>query len=367
MGSQTSRTKSLADRLFPIKGATDDSDIKEIPPEERRLHTETYDFTVGTIYDYLQNGDICIPEFQRLFVWNRSQASRLIESLVIQCPIPAIYLNQDRDEKLSVIDGNQRLQSIKLYMDDEFPLRGLTTYPELEGLFFSELDPRIIRHIRHRTLRCIAVLADTHPQIKFDVFERLNTGAVQLNPQEIRHGLYHGSLTQMLDDLSDQPVWKEISGLRNDKRMKGAELILRFIALKKDLQNYKKPLSDFLNNFCEKYQNPETRKLKSWKRLFLKTMQNVSSLLGDFAFRTFDEKGKRNRNINAALYDAQMIGVSNMKGEMPDIDQNDLKRMLMSLYEEDEFRQSIISGTSTSKSVRYRISRFEKFIHLLES
>jgi len=77
---------------------------------------------------------------QRSSVWNRSRASRLLESLVIQCPIPVIYLNQEQDEKLSVIDGNQRLRSIQLFLDDEYALRGLTTYPELEGY------SHVIRH-----------------------------------------------------------------------------------------------------------------------------------------------------------------------------------------------------------------------------
>ena len=78
------KAKSLADRLFPVKTPLDDLDVKDIPPEKRRLQTETYDFTVGTIYDYLKKGDIYIPEFQRSYVWNRTQASCMIESLVIQ-------------------------------------------------------------------------------------------------------------------------------------------------------------------------------------------------------------------------------------------------------------------------------------------
>ncbi|MDM8551285.1 DUF262 domain-containing protein [Desulfobacterales bacterium HSG2] len=319
------------------------------------------------MYDYLKKGDIYIPEFQRSYVWNRIQASRLIESLIIQCPISVLYLNQDRDEKLSVIDGNQRLQSIKLYLSDEYPLRGLTTYPELEGFYFSELDPRISRHILNRTLRCVAVLKDTHPQIKFDVFERLNTGAVQVNPHELRHGIFHGDLIETLDELSKEPVWKDVSGIKNDKRMKGAELILRFIALREDLKQYKRPLSGFLNNFCEKNQNPGKQKLLSWKTSFLQTIKNVNILLGDFAFRIFDEKRKINKNISAALYDAQMIGISNIPGKLPKISQGSLKRKLMALYQEEEFRQSITSGTSTSRSVRYRISRFKDFLNSLES
>ena len=361
------KTKSLADQLFPVRTPLDELGIVDIPPEKRRLHTETYDFTVSTINEYLGKGDIFIPKFQRSFVWSRAQASRFIESLVIQCPIPVIYLNQERDEKLSVIDGNQRLQSIKLYLEDEFALRGLTTYPELEGEYFSDLDPRISRHILHRTLRCIAVLKDTHPQIKFDVFERLNTGAVQLNPQELRHGVYHGPLIELVDSLAEEPIWRDVAGYKNDKRMRGAELILRFTAMKEDLKNYKKPLSGFLNSFCEKNQKSDEKKLLLWKTNFLSTIQKVKDLLGKYAFRIFDEEGDLNKNINAALFDAHMVGVSNFRGEVPKVNRSRLKKLLKELYAEDDFNQAITSGTSAAKLVKHRISRFQAFLNSLEA
>src|SRR5688500_12008542 len=99
---------SLADKLFPMNEESDlNESILDIPPEQRRLHTDTYDFSISTILDYLDEGSMYIPEFQRRYIWDDVKASRLIESLIIQCPIPVIYLSQDRDEKLAVIDGNQ--------------------------------------------------------------------------------------------------------------------------------------------------------------------------------------------------------------------------------------------------------------------
>ena len=150
-----------------------------------------------------------IPEFQRKYVWSKAQASRLIESLIIQCPIPVIYLSQERDERLSVIDGNQRLQSIRRFLNNEFPLIGLTAYPELEGLTYEELDVRFQRHIMNRTLRCIVIMKETHPQVKFDVFERLNTGAVELSAQELRHGIYHGPFIEWVTDAAKDPRWRK--------------------------------------------------------------------------------------------------------------------------------------------------------------
>jgi hypothetical protein len=135
-----------------------------------------------------------------------------------------IYLSQEPDEKLSVIDGNQRLTSIQQYLDNQFSLRGLTAYPELEGLRFFELDPRFQRHILNRTLRCIVIMKETHPQVKFDVFERLNTGAVKLPAQELRHGLYHGRFIEWVDKAAKDPKWRELIHSRSDRRMKSEEL-----------------------------------------------------------------------------------------------------------------------------------------------
>ncbi len=177
----------------------------------------------------MATGKIELPEFQRGYVWTRTQASRLIESLLIQCHTPVVYFSQGTDNKLIVIEGNQRLLSIKLFINGAFELQGLTTYPELNGYTWSGLDPRFRDHINNRTIRCITLLKDTQPQIKFDVFERLNTGAVKLNAQELRHGLNHGRLMQALDELTKYEKWRKAVGIRSDKRMKGAELILRFL------------------------------------------------------------------------------------------------------------------------------------------
>jgi len=361
------QSKTLADKLFPDRKDIEDKfEILDIPPEQRRLHTETYDFTVGTIFEYLQKGDIFIPKFQRSYVWTLPQASRLIESLVIQCPIPVIYLNQEKDEKLSVIDGNQRLRSILYYLDNKFALKGLTTYPELEGYLFNGLDPRIQRHILNRTLRCIAILKDTHPQIKFDVFERLNTGAILLTPQELRHGIYHGPLIEMIDGLAGEPVWLKICGVSSNRRMKGAELILRFISLHANYENYQKPLSAFINSFCDKNKHANTKDLLNWKTQFLTCIAKVQDLFGDLAFRTIDEKGNITKNFNAALFDAQMVGIALFKGAIPKTKKMELKKRLIELYNEPDFKESITAGTSATNLLKYRINKFTTFLSTLE-
>src|SRR5689334_6421022 len=126
----TQDQESLADALFPVQENEFEEAILSIPPEKRILRTEQYDFSVSTLVAMMDKGEVTIPEFQRRYVWSDRQASRLIESLIIQCPIPVIYLNQEKDETFSVIDGNQRLNSLRRFIEDAFALAGLTSYPE---------------------------------------------------------------------------------------------------------------------------------------------------------------------------------------------------------------------------------------------
>jgi hypothetical protein len=364
--TEKNKSSKLADKLFPEIEELN-LDILNIPPEKRRLNTETYDFTVSTLIDYLDNGHILIPEFQRGYVWNRAQASRLIESLIINCPIPVIFLSQNPDETLAVIDGNQRLNSIKLYLSDDFALRGLTAYPELESFKFSELDPRFQRHIQNRTVRCIVILKDTHPQIKFDVFERLNTGSVKLNSHELRHGIHSGPFMDLLEKLGDDKTFRELTLNKTDKRMKSDELVLRFLSLVENWRNYTKPLVAFLNNFSELNRNASTERLLEFENDFKNTVTKVNSALGKFAFKTYDSSLK-NAKFNAALFDAQMISFYELNPTEEQIQLLSTKDFIaknQKFIESEDFNKFISAGTTDKNSVLGRITDYKEFLKKL--
>ncbi|CAO4180161.1 DUF262 domain-containing protein [Methylorubrum populi] len=358
--------KALADRLFPSAQKSDELELRDIPPEQRRLHTETSDLTVSSLYGYMSNGKIEIPEFQRGYVWNRTQASRLIESLIIQCPIPVVYFSQSHDYKLIVIDGNQRLLSIKLFMDDGYELQGLTTYPELNDLNWSNLDPRFRDHILNRTIRCITILKDTHPQIKFDVFERLNTGSVKLNAQELRHGINHGPLMRELDELTRNETWKRLTGIKRDNRMRGAELVLRFFAFRYARDEYAKPLSVFLDQFTSSNRNTPERQIDQWADDFAATLSLVDFALGSLAFRIYDENLRPNTSFNSALYDAQMVAFSETTNALihrKNFEPERLQRSAARLFASERFENSIGRATSDEQSVKTRIEMYLSFLN----
>jgi hypothetical protein len=361
--------RSLADILFPYQDELDYSEsILNIPPEQRRLVTETYDFSISTILESLKDGRIYIPEYQRGYVWNDVQASRLIESLVIQCPIPVIYLSQTADEKFQVIDGNQRVSSIKRYIDGKFSLKGLTAYPELEGVYYNDLDPRFKRHILHRTLRCIAILKETHPQVKFDIFERINTGAVQLTPQELRHGIYNGPFIKLLDDLAEEQVWTKMIEPNNLKRMKSQELILRFFALHNNFDNYSQPLSGFLNEYLSINRNIGAKEQLKYKTLFLNTVKKVDHLFGNLAFKFIDTKRGdfKLKQFNAALFDAAMLGINNAQIDVLKMSSKEINSFLAkykTLFANEDFINSINRATTNKNSIIFRVNTL---VELLE-
>lgn len=358
--------KQLADILFPVRAAREeDADgVLSVPLNERRLQTETYDFTISTIETLLREEKVIVPDFQRKYVWTRTQASKLIESLIIQCPIPVIYLDQEDDGTLKVIDGNQRLMSIKLFLQNGFKLRGLTAFPDLNGLLFRQLDPRFRTHIENRTIRCITILKETHPQIKFDVFERLNTGAVQLNPQELRHGLYHGLLMGKLDEWGRYGTWKSLSGIKDDKRMRGSELILRFLALTYDLRRYEKPLATFLNKFAQS--NRDAARADEFEARFKSTVDGVYKIFGSTSFRMLDEAGEPENNFNSAVFDAQMVGFASSDLIGAEITATIRRRLVAGyriLQANPDFHRAITASTSDPPLVRTRVRMVKDLVN----
>jgi len=348
---------SLADILFPTLSEEEiNESILNIPPEQRRLQTETLDFSISTILDSLEKGNIFIPEFQRRYVWSTTTASRLIESLIIQCPIPVIYLNQEKDEKLSVIDGNQRIISLQRFVNNQYPLKGLTTYPELEGLHFYELDRRFQRHILNRTLRCIVITKDTHPQIKFDVFERLNSGAVKLTPQELRHGIYNGNFMKLITELGKNKIWKSLINPGAEKRMKTEELIIRFFAFHYNMGNYRQPLSGFLNDFAEINREISEEQKQRFTSLFNNSVRNLVILYGDFAFKVFDLELNPVNNFNAALFDAEMLSISNIDHEITITkkQRSEFLDSLSLLFYDVNFIKTISKSTSNKNQIKLR-------------
>jgi hypothetical protein len=297
-------------------------DPDEVPIRDRRLFTQPYDLVVESLTDQIQNGTIYLrplserPSFQRRYVWTDVLASRLIESILLNVPIPPCYLSQNEDFELDVIDGQQRLFSIYRFLDNQFALFGLEVLTELNSRRFHEIPPKLQRQLKTHTLRCILITNESHPEIKFDVFERLNTNTVPLNAQELRNCIYRGSLNVLLQEVVSYPPWLGILGRKQpDIRMRDEELALRFFAFViHGVASYRTPQKHWLNETVKQGMKYPDAKIEELRTLWTRAVD--TSLIWFSPPECFRRlEGRRSRAVNRALFDLVMLAAAKIKPE----------------------------------------------------
>lgn len=296
--------------------ADDAGDPDAKPPASRKLVTQPYDLTIGALLDQIERKVLHLkplsgrPRFQRRYVWKDGLASRLIESMLLNVPIPPCYFAQDDDFDNEVIDGQQRLYSLYRFVDNQFKLTGLENLLELNGLRFFELPAQSRTRLLGYTLRCVVITNDSDKDLRFDVFERLNSNTVPLNSQELRNCVYRGSLIELIGDLAAEPIWLEVFGRRApDPRMKDEELILRYFAFKlKGLDSYRTPQKFWLNHAADEGQDLPPSDIEAMRVEWLTGLENCRNIFGKDCFRRPRENGKR-QPINKALVDLNMLSL----------------------------------------------------------
>ena len=171
----------------------DELDQVELNLQKRNVHSDSSDLEIFSLYNKYRKGKLVIqPDFQRQFVWDDKKSSKLIESGLLDIPLPVIYLSEEKDGKIYVIDGQQRLTSFFSFIDGRFPdgreftLKGLTVFPEYNNKNFKELPEEVQEKINGCTIRTITFKQESDGDLKYEIFERLNTGSVSLNDQELR-------------------------------------------------------------------------------------------------------------------------------------------------------------------------------------
>jgi hypothetical protein len=313
------------------------------------------DFDVEGLVRRIEREDIYVPSFQREFVWQIEKASRFIESLLLGLPVPGIFLSRDGESKLLVIDGQQRLLSLSYFFDgifgptkSEFALKGLKS--RFEGLTYKRLDPNDVRQLNDSIIHATIVRQDQPDDGNssiYLIFERLNTGGMLLQPQEIRKALFHGPFIRLLDDLNHNSDWRELFG-RLHTRQRDQELILRFLALYYWFDRYERPMKGFLNDFAGANRQLELKSGDQMTDLFVQTVAVIHQNIGVKAF-------KPNRPFNAAIFDSIMVGVARniMQGR---IRQEQLKLQYEKLLANPTYQQATETGTTDDEIVRRRIN-----------
>jgi len=337
----------------------EDNTALRIAPPDRRLITQPYDLNVRTIVSQIDDKSLIVkPPYQRGYVWDDGRASRLIESLLMNIPIPACYFAEEQSGVSNVIDGQQRLHSIWRYYYNHFNLRSLRTLTEYNGKFFKDLSEREQRLILGRTIRCIVITQESHPEIRFEVFERLNTGSVQLTDQEIRNAIYRGPFNDLIKSLAEQARWlRVLNKTRLDKRMRDDELVVRFFAVQDRYREYQAPLRSFLNEYTvsklKDFNDLEKNRLTA---LFEETVDKVIEVFGDHAFRMYNNGWER--QLNRALFDAVMLIFSKIPENQLITSRAKIEEKLLNLYDDKSFAQAIGRSTADKASFFTRIRLF---------
>jgi hypothetical protein len=260
------------------------------------------DFDVVGLIRRLQNEDILIPSFghedsridaagfQRSFVWNRPQMDKFIESIILGYPIPGIFLVKQPDKRYLVLDGQQRLTTLRCFKEGihearEFSLRNVAN--EFKGLTYKNLPDDFRRQFENTFIQAIIVTSDGSRESMnsvYNIFERLNSGGTQLTPHEIRVALYAGPFIDYIEELNRYSSWRSLYGSRSS-RLRDQELVLRAIALFMNSDNYKRPLKKFLNDFVADNRDAKNPDLNQIRLTFQKATDKIFESAGRESIR----------------------------------------------------------------------------------
>jgi hypothetical protein len=342
----------------------------EAPSVHYDITSYGIDFDVEGLVKRLKRDAILIPEFQRNYVWKLPEASRFIESLLLGLPVPGIFLAQDSASgKMYVIDGQQRLLSLRYFLDGYFkPRKDSSTnrvfrlsgvQKPYNGLTHAELTEPDRENLANSVIHATVVKQDSPDDGEtsmFHIYGRLNSGGRRLTPQEIRTAVYHGAFIDTIRMANSDTNWRKVFGQEND-RMKDQELILRFCAMYESAAEYKKPMSEFLNLYAKKNQSRSQSELDVLSGKFTTVIGLLSKAVPDKLFRPV-------RGFNVAVFEACTVGLARA---LDSGFNNDLKRLAeqyAELFTRGEFKDFIFASTSdvhvTSERLKIATEIFSK-------
>ncbi|MEO0769288.1 MAG: DUF262 domain-containing protein [Cyanobacteria bacterium J06649_4] len=359
------------------------SDLQQ-KARERTVKTQNIEYDLETLVKKITRGTIKLdPDYQRRHRWTEETSSRLIESLILNIPIPIIYLSQDVDidtetyeeeSRYSVIDGQQRLTAIVRFFNNDFPLTGLEALNELEGAFYKDLPPFLVRRLEERTIKCLRIDSTVDEQVKYDIFERLNSGSVKLEAQELRNAVSRGPFNVLIKELAQDQNFRILLQIDLDnpdsskkvQKMEDAELVLRFFALDDD--NYytlRKGFKQFLSEEMDRFNELEESDLSDMKRHFLLTMRTIRQIFGDQAFAKYryrDNEFSLMSKFNAAVYDALAIPVSTVLADDDATFSSSAVYDFKQLFKQQDFFDAVSGSVNDREKVVTRIDAAKKVI-----
>jgi len=362
----------------------DSADRQDVEPEEvtgedaiqhlfdpTLIRVETLPVTINLLLSRIEEGEIDLsPAFQRKAgIWSEQAQSRSIESLLMRIPLPALYMDGTNEDKWVVVDGLQRLTTLKRFvLDKDLTLSGLEFLTNFKDYTYSELPRNFQRRIQETQLTVYLISRGTTDQVKFTIFRRINTGGKPLSPQEIRHALNQGKSTQLLEELAQtSEFYRATAGGVADDRMDDRELVLRFLAF--TIKHYREytvqDFDAFLNHSMRTINELSDAEIMNLKEQFKRAMRAAESIFGNNAFRKWYREDDRRKSINKSLFEAWSVNLNGLTDEqlatvMSRAQQ--VQRQFMELMNDRDFDTAISQGTGDVAKVRRRFERIQQLL-----
>ena len=334
---------------------------------------------VSNLMDRLENNEIDLaPVFQRKKdLWDDERQSRLIESLMLRIPIPGFYFDTVREDEWKVIDGLQRLSAFQNYLVGELrndsgakklvkrKFIGLQYLKDFNGKTFDQLPRQYIRRIKEASVTVYGVQKGTPDNVVYNIFQRINTGGLKLEDQEIRNAMYHGRASELAEELAENEAFLAATQYSvPSERMLDQEYVIRFMAFTElDFSTeYNGDVDRYLINTMKKVNEYAEKDLERIRASFVKTMKSCHRILGKKAFRTIGKDGRRGK-INKALFEVFSVCFSELNEtqiQKIEMQKDSFIKAYVALFEDSSFRSALRSGKRLD--CKRRIERGRKLV-----
>lgn len=365
---------------------------EQIDKKIGEVRTDSIDLSFGEIINlYSQKELIIQPDYQRLFRWSNQQKSRLIESILLELPIPQIFTIENPDGVLELIDGLQRVSSVIQFIDAEkldftdveekklepLQLEGCDQIPELNGKTFENLSLRLKLRIKRSSVRTVIIKRQSKPFLRYEMFKRLNTGGSILSPQEIRNCSSRMVGEQGIQFYSFLQEKSSYSSFRNctetlsqeEKEQKGdEELVLRFFAAKNAQDLFHGSVRDWLDSYMEQILlNKINFDYEVEERDFNHIFDYLNRILGNGSFVRYRDHRAPIGALAPAYYEAVTIGVFQMLEQVQNIEDALVKDKIIQILQSEDFKKNIGPGANTKTKLSNRIKNIQNgLLELLE-
>lgn len=337
------------------------------------------DLSFRELVEMYENDELIKPEMQRKYVWDKTEASRFIESILLGLPVPSIFLAKTDDEKMLIVDGYQRIMTVNNYINGIFSgdnkVFKLSNSKKINEIWknksFKELSQIEQRKIKSTTIHAI-IFRQKEPQNDntgmYQIFERINTAGRVLTSQEIRNCVYQGKFNDFLIKLNEDDLWRTLFGSKTeDQRMRDSEFVLRFFALSDNFIQTTTlssiSLKEYLNKFMGENKNLSNEKIEKMSTEFKSVIQFIFNTFGPEAFNNINEEGKLVKKFHPTIFDAISISTLYFLRQNKNLALNSLKDRREILLKDEDFKNFISVRTTNLESIRGRISKASEILY----